>query len=560
MNNQAHDKQSASISRRRFLGGLGATALAANAPSALFVRGAQAQTRSRRFVIREDRFGRLFPDLPPFFRENSPRLQAALLDIGRPGGMLDARDELGDGGEAAAIALIVDPALSTNNPNNPAQTAGSTFMGQFIDHDLTFDLTSRLAVLAEPTESPNERDPRFDLDPVYGGGPLTDPDLYVPVPRGSRARPTKLRIESGGLFEDVPRNADGTAIIADPRNDENMMISGLQAAFILFHNHAVDVLTHEDRHLSSEEVFEQARQLTTWHYQWMVVHEFLPLFISQAAVDHILNHGRVIYRPRGPFIPVEFQGAAYRFGHTMVRPSYRANLAGDDDGSAFFGMVFDPSGEGQADPVDLRGGARARRRFIGWQTFFDFGPAFTDAPGNPNPAVRPNKLIDTAISTPLFHLPLGAIAGSAPGDIISLPQRNLLRGITWALPSGQSIARHIGAPVLTDRNDAFLRNLRGYHVGLEESTPLWLYILREGFVLGEGGRHLGPVGGRIVGEVFIGLLELDQDSYLNARPRWRPTLPQRSGRVTGDFKMIDFLTFAGVAPDQRGEAGGGGLP
>ena len=75
--------------------------------------------------------------------------------------------------------------------------------------------------------------------------------------------------------------------------------------------------------------------------------------------------------------------------------------------------------------------------------------------------------------------------------------------------------------------------------------------------LRHGGRHLGPVGGRIVGEVFIGLLQLDRDSYLNAHRRWRPTLPERSGRVTGDFKMVDFLTFAGVAPDQRGALGGG---
>jgi hypothetical protein len=508
----------------------------------------------------------MFPDLDPFFRENTRRLQDALKDIGKLGGRLDARDQLGDGGEQAAINLIVDPALSANNPNNPAHTAGITFAGQFIDHDLTFDLTSRLAVVAEPTESPNERDPRFDLDSVYGGGPLADPELYVPVPRGDRGRPTKLRIEFGGKFEDVPRRGDRSAIIADPRNDENMMISGLQAAFIKFHNHAVDVV--RDRGDSDEEVFEKARQLTTWHYQWMVVHEFLPLFIGQAAVDNILNNGRRFYRPAVPFIPVEFQGAAYRFGHTMVRPSYRANLAGDNDGSPFFGMIFVPDGQERnpADPIDLRGGARAPRRFIGWQTFFDFGSGFTDASGNPNPAVRPNKLIDTALSTPLFLLPLGTIAGAAAtGEIISLPQRNLLRGITWGLPSGQSIARRIGAPALTGDNDAFLKGLRDYDtrdtkLNLDDSTPLWMYCLREGFVLGEGGHHLGPVGGRIVGEVFIGLLQLDKDSYLNADRRWKPTLPQRSGRVTGDFKMIDFLTFAGVAPDQRGQAGGGGLP
>jgi hypothetical protein len=80
-----------------------------------------------------------------------------------------------------------------------------------------------------------------------------------------------------------------------------------------------------------------------------------------------------------------------------------------------------------------------------------------------------------------------------------------------------------------------------------------MYCLEEGFRLGTGGNHLGPVGGRIVGEVFVGLLEADSDSFLNASRRWRPTLPQRGGRVTGNFTMIDFLTFAGVAPDQRGQ-------
>ena len=544
---------SRTISRRHFLGALGAGAVASGVSSTLFARAVQAQTsRPRAFVIREDRFGRMFPDLDPFFRDNSSRLRAAMQDIGKLGGMMDAKDRLGDGGKAAAIALIVDPALSANNPNNPSQTAGSTFIGQFLDHDMTFDLTSRLAVVTEPTQSPNERTPAFDLDSVYGGGPLKDIELYVPVPIGSRARPTKLRIEHGGLFEDLPRNRDGSAIIADPRNDENMMIAGLQAAVIMFHNKCVD-LVNRDWRLSSEEVFEKARQLTTWHYQWMIVHEFLPHFIGQAMVNDILRNGRRFYRPEVGFIPIEFQGAAYRFGHSMVRPSYRANLAGDNDGSAFFGMVFDPSGEGQPDPVDLRGGARARRRFIGWQTFFDFGPTFTDPGlGNTNPAIRSNKLIDTTISTPLLRLPIQTIANGVPGDIISLPSRNLLRHITWAIPSGQSIARLMRVPMLTGDNDEVLRQLRTYNLNLDDSTPLWFYALREARVLGDRGQHLGPVGGRIVGEVFIGMLQLDRDSYLSQRG-WRPTLPQRGGRVTGEFKMVDFLTFAGVAPDQRGQ-------
>jgi len=243
------------ISRRTFLGVVGSGALASAAASPLGVSAVQAQ-RSRRFVIREDRFGRMFPGLRAF-AESSPRLLAALREIGRPGGLLDAGDDLA----AGPVALIADPALSVNNPNNPAHTAGTTFMGQFLDHDLTFDLTSRLAVVAEPLESPNERTPAFDLDSVYGGGPLVDPELYVSVPQGSRARPTKLRIEHGGLFEDLARRGDGSAILADPRNDENLMIAGLHAAFILVHNRVVDLLADDDRGASSDEIYRPTRSI-----------------------------------------------------------------------------------------------------------------------------------------------------------------------------------------------------------------------------------------------------------------------------------------------------------
>jgi hypothetical protein len=528
------------LSRRQFLGTLSVGAAASSVPGAFSPRTAHAQTtRPRRFVIREDRFGRMFPQLSPFFDDVNPRLLAAMREMGRPGGMMDARDALGRG----PIELITDPALNANNPNNAAHTAGTTFVGQFLDHDMTFDLTSRLGTPAEPTDSPNLRTPALDLDSVYGGGPLEDPELYVPVASRSRERPTKLRIGHGGQFEDLARGRDGAAIIADPRNDENLMIAGLQAAFILFHNRLVDQLSR-DRRESSEDVFRRARQLTTWHYQWMIVHEFLPLFVGQAMVDDVLRNGRRYYRPEIGFMPVEFQGAAYRFGHTMVRPSYRANLKGDANGTPFFGMIFDPAAEGQADPIDLRGGARAARRFIGWQTFFDFGTMEADGI---TAAVKPNKLIDTRISTPLFNLPLATIASGEPPT--SLPQRNLLRHVTWSLPSGQSIARLMRAPVLA--GDDF-PELRGFGLGLHESTPLWYYILREGAVIGRGTR-LGPVGGRIVAEVFIGLLQLDNDSYLAANARWRPTLPARTGRVTGEFRMVDFLTFAGVDPTSRGQ-------
>jgi Animal haem peroxidase len=443
------------------------------------------------------------------------------MDIGKPGGILDAKDDLSQG----PVLLITDPSLSVNNPDNPTMTAGVHFLGQFIDHDMTFDLTSKLGVPAVPEQTPDQRTPVLDLDHVYGGGPSGSPRLYDP------ADPAKFTVESGGLFEDVPRQSDGTAIIADPRNDENMMVSGLHAAMLLFHNRVVDTV----RQTTTANVFATARRLVTWHYQWIVVHEFLPENIGAAVVSDILANGLHFFKPDGgTYMPVEFSAACYRFGHSQIRPSYRANLAGDL-GNPFFGFIFDPAAEGQADPSDLRGGARAPRRFIGWQTFFDFG-------GDQTQNVRRNKLIDTAISTPLFQLPLSAIA--THDQPISLMQRDLLRQLTWSLPSGQLLAAHMGAPVL---GASHFPELQSY--GFASSTPLIYYVLREAQALNNG-THLGPVGGRIVGEVILGLLLADSGSYLRNNRAWKPTLPSRT---PGDFTMVDLLTFAKVDPASRGQ-------
>jgi hypothetical protein len=511
------------LSRRKFLSGIGAGTAAGAITLPQHALEALANPRASELAAaRQDRFGRIFSQLPAF-APATPQVQAALMEIGRPGGILDAKDPL----EVGPIRLITEPGLSPNNPDNPSNTAGTTFLGQFLDHDMTFDTTSPLGRPTPPEQSPNARTPGLDLDSVYGRGPISDPQLYDPSGR------IKLRVESGGLFEDLPRTSAGQAIIGDPRNDENLMIAGLHAAFLLFHNRVVDHL--RSLRVASPHLFSEARRLVRWHYHWIIVNEFLPQIIGAELTRDILVRGRRFYRPRPgeQNIPVEFQGAAYRFGHTMVRPSYRANLAGDN-GQPFFGFIFDPTGEGQADPVDLRGGARARRRFIGWQTFFDFGDG----------QVRPNKRIDTKISTPLFRLPLGAIASGDPPT--ALPQRNLLRHLTWSLPSGQEIARAMGIPALKSSQ---FRELAGFGLGLDRSTPLWYYVLKEGELIGQGAR-LGPVGGRIVGEVFIGLLQLDPRSYLAIAPKWRPTLPSR---IAGDFRMVDLLTFARVDPGSRGQ-------
>lgn len=465
---------------------------------------------------RSDRFGRMFR-LPPF-AEPTPAISAALVALGARGGLLDARDQL----SAGPVALIVDPLLNLDNPNNDTETAGMTFLGQFLDHDMTFDTGSRLGQPADPRRSVNARRPFFDLDSVYGAGPSASPLLYDAADR------VKLRIESGGLYEDLPREASGRAIVADPRNDENVVIAGLQAALILTHNHAVDLVRAAQPALDDAAVFAEARRQVTWHYQWIILHEFLPQVAGPARVERLLTHGPSHYRPErdDAFIPVEFQ-IAYRMGHSMVRPSYRANFTGNG-GAPFFAFVFDPTQEGAASPSDLRGGVRGVNRFVGWSTFFRFPGLEAD--------VRPNKRLDTRLSTPLFDLPIGAIAAGAPP--LSLAERNLLRHLTWMVPSGQAIAARLGVPALAK---AQLRELGAIHPRFVTSTPLWYYVLKEAEVA-EHGLRLGPVGASLVAEVFVGLLQSDSDSYLNADTPFVPSF----GATPGVFTMVDLLTFAGV--------------
>lgn len=462
------------------------------------------------------RFGRMF-HLPPF-AEPTPAVKAALVRLGARGGVLDAHDNLA----AGPIALILDPALNVRNPNNDSHTAGMTFVGQFLDHDMTFDTTSRLGRPTNPRRSPNARRPYFDLDSVYGDGPTGSPQLYDLADRA------KFRVESGGIHEDLPRDPTGRAIIADPRNDETVVIAGLQAAMLLAHNRAVDLVRLAEPSIDDDAAFETARRRLTWHYQWMIVHEFLPQLVGPAMITQVLAqpHRRYHPKPGDAYMPVEFQ-IAYRMGHSMVRPSYRANFTGIG-GAPFFALIFDPSQEGAADPTDLRGGVRAPRRFIGWSTFFRFPGLEAD--------VRPNKRLDTHLSTPLFELPLGAIASGAPPT--SLAERNLLRHLTWAVPSGQAIAAAIGAPALAR---AQLAGLAAFHPRFAASTPLWYYVLKEAEVSGQG-VQLGPVGGYLVAEVFLGLLQSDPDAYVNEQPDFQPTW----GALPGDFRMTDLLNFAGV--------------
>lgn len=519
------------------------------------VNAATADTVEARFpqVARhpDNVFTRMFPDLPSFARQTDSARQA-VQQIGRRHGIFDADDNLSD-----PLQSLINPAFSPHNPDNPAMTAGLTFLGQFLDHDITFDKKSLLNANALPMRTVNFRTAAFDLDSVYGDGPAGSPQLY-----DASARRIKFILQAiagseavsrhGAVRNDVPRDASGTAIVAESRNDQNVVISQLQVAFLSFHNAVTDYLAAQDayKHASAQRIFSDARRIVTWHYQWIILHEFLPRTIGQERLDEILQHGLKYYqvhdpvnRIRGPDgrqmprIPIEFSAAAFRYGHSQIRPSYRLNF-GATGGAPFFVFAFDDAQDpASPDPADLRGGKRAPRRFVDWQTFFDFGD------GN----ARPNKRIDSKLSSMLLALPgsRAPVPGLPSDGVQSLPVRTLSRAINFGIPSGQAVARKMQVPLLAPGD---LRDYAPYALDsrttMDTSTPLFAYILKEAEVL-ENGLRLGPVGARIVGEVFVGLLKEDKASYLSANPGWKPTLPSSA---PGDFRMRDLLTFAGVVP------------
>ena len=499
------------------------------------------QPTSPRFP--DDVFSRMFPGLFPFSPQSNEIREKAKA-LGKKGGLIDAGDNLTD-----PILSITDPTFSPNNPNNPNMTAGVTFFGQFLDHDLTLALKAPLLENTRPGQTTNFRTAEFDLDSVYGNGPTGSPRLYDTssgdIKFKVEAIPGSEKVSRNGVQRfDLPRDANGTAIIGDSRNDENIILSQFHLAMLKFHNAVIERLraNPENSTRSPQDIFREAQQQVRWHYQWIVLNEFLPQTIGQERVDEILRNGPRFYKiidrtqpslfrtSRGePMIPVEFAVAAYRFGHSQIRPSYRVNF-GAAPGSEFFAFIFDDSVNAHdPDPDDLRGGKRAPRRFVDWQTFFKLDEV----------NVRPNKKIDSKLSTPMMLLP--GSRGPAPGlptdGIQSLASRNLMRHVNFGIPSGQAIARVMGAPVLTPSQ---LVELAPF--GMDQSTPLWYYILKEAEVFEQGVR-LGPVGSRIVGEVFIGLLKADKDSYLVVNKNWKPTLPSAK---PGDFEITDLLTFAGV--------------
>jgi hypothetical protein len=379
--------------------------------------------------------------------------------------------------------------------------AGWPFFGQFIAHDITAD-RSPLGQYADPEQLRNYRTPKANLEVVYGAGPIGSPYLY------DQEDPAKLLLGPGG--HDIARNQQGIGLIGDPRNDVHLFMSQMQVAWIKLHNRLVDSLREEGTPDSC--VFCDARLATMWHYQYIITSEFLPALIGDALTGELLGGGNRFYRPTGePHIPLEFADAAYRYGHSQIRESYQVN--------ADFGpcAIF---------PELLGFGAVTPEHTVDWSLMFD-------VPASP-PAQRA-KRIDGSLPQSLLALP-EQVSGEQPGSAYSsLATRDLQRGQATGLPSGEAVAKAFCAPVLEADQVGLAAT------GWRDETPLWFYILKEAAAL-ERGERLGPVGGRIVGEVLIGLIDADPESFRNVDRCWTPTLPARE---LGRFSIADVLAPAG---------------
>ena len=425
------------------------------------------------------RYTRLFPELPALAIE--PRMLRA---IGQ--------------------ACDHDTAASGGPPDARAVAAGRPAFGQYLAHDLTAD-RSPVTHHDDAELLRNVRSARLNLEVLYGEGPVGNPYLY------SRNDPARLLLgrSGSGRDDDLPRNPEGIALAGDPRQDVHVLISQTQVAMIRAHNRLVDRLREDG--VPDADLFGEARRALTWHYQYVMLHDYLPETIGAERTARLLERGPRYFRPEGAVaIPLEFADAAYRFGHSQMRDSYQLQPGG-------------PAFTLMPDLIGFR--ITTADRVVYW-------PLLLDVPGQP-PAQRAT-VIDACLPGSLIHLPFDITGAVDEADQASLAVRDLLRGTATGLPSGEAVARETGEAPLTPDEIGLAA------VGWPGETPLWYYILREAAVR-EDGERLGPVGALIVGEVLLGVIDGDPSSQRSADPRWRPTLPSRE---PGRFTLTDLLAPA----------------
>lgn len=471
-------------------------------------------------------------------------------------------EELGD----AVGDKDADPA--ENNSDIPA---GYTYLGQFIDHDITLDVFSDIQKQQHASSIPNMRTPILELDAVYGRGPAVDVFLYDHSLPGDLRNGIRLLVgtntptQPGGSLkadntvamptnDDLPRTSDKTAIIGDPRNDENLLVSQVHHAFIRFHNAVLDRVIQQKTDANGgvfpldqiDSLFPDVKKIVIQHYQWIVLHDFVRRIAGKTLVKDVLTNGIRYFKNARFVMPVEFSVAAYRFGHSIIRNGYFINgpltaqlkpFSLNNTGAATLGQVFEFN-RGDKLPV-----------FSNWVV--DFNLYFNARPVVGLPAMEGARFnsarkIDTCLAKGLEALP-----GNPPGLMQMLAKRNLLRGQALRLPSGQAVARAMGVARLTesellqDTSPEEQAVLLKANKLLLKQTPLWYYILKEAEVQ-KNGERLGAVGGRIVVETFVRILREDKQSILNTSSPFKPTLPRFDNRPVGDFDMTDLLHFAGM--------------
>jgi hypothetical protein len=480
------------------------------------------------------KFGRMFPGLEPL--------------------------RVADAQLTALANAMKDPNPGSPAGNNPNITAGFTYLGQFVDHDITLDTTPLAQQQADPLAIRNFRSPSVDLDSLYGQGPGVSPELYARsaatfgmlpemlVGKASQS-PSPTGVDIPLLPNDLPRNRFGRALIGDERNDENLLVAQTHLLFIKFHNAVVAHLraTRPDIAGSGTALFEEAKRIVTWHYQWIVLFDFVERLTEPGLVNQIRQRGRKFYRfDTTPYMPVEFAAAAYRLGHSMVREAYSHNRVFRFGQGAFAPATFDflfqftgKSGEIIGDLVDGPGTGPSRgpapgpfrelpsNWVIDWRRYYDLGtPANT-----PNFGLNLSRRIDPFL-VPALH--------TLPGGGGSLPLRNLQRGVMLGLPSGQAVANAMRVQPLTAAQlSSGTDGAVALQEGLVDATPLWYYILKEAEQFHQGMR-LGPVGSTIVAETFLGIVHGDHQSFMWRRANWKPELP---AAVPGTFTMVDLINF-----------------
>ncbi len=456
-------------------------------------------------------------------------------------------------------------------PQGPAGgiPAGYTYLGQFIDHDLTMDRTQvMLGDEVTPADMLQGRSPGLDLDSLYGAGPGDDSSERFYKPDGLHLKVGRSSSFNGpGLPDrDLPRVGTGgrarrrRALIADPRNDENLAVAQTHVAMLNFHNRVVDRQPAATRALPAGRRFRMARKRVTLHYQWMVRHDYLPRICDPAVLDDVWTGGRRLVQPDAdamtvPAMPIEFSVAAFRVGHSMVRRDYNWNSQFPGRAGSLR-QLFTFSGLGG----NLGGDDRLVDIWIvDWRRLYDFpaaGKPRLKGPGRLNQALR----IDTRLTDVLGALPPSTFGGGrkVPPLARNLAFRNLDRAGMVGLATGQQMVERLrdrGVRIRPLTRRQILQGNRGVDLdGLTKAekdalvtrTPLWFYVLREA-ELNDG--VLTGVGARIVAETFHRAIEGSRFSILR-NEKFRPTLGARKGT----FEMTDLLQFTygstrkGLAP------------